>query len=118
MAYPTKVAAGNRKASAVYWPTWAMSGLSGLLTRCASALDLRPGDGSSLGFQQSFGALGGFLHQVSHLGMAGLEVRMDPVVLERFGGRRSDGSDQHLREGSAHIVFQAFFRGYAQQVLD
>src|SRR5712692_6572833 len=104
MAYPTKVAAGSRKASAVYSPTCAMNGLSDLLTGCAPVLDRRPGDGSSLAFEQSFSAVGCFLHQIAHLGVAGLEVRMDAVVFERLGGGWSDGRYQHFREGRADVV--------------
>ena len=52
--------------------------------------------GSSLAFEQRFGALGGFLDQQPHLRVARLEVGMNAVFLERFGGSRSNRGDQHF----------------------
>src|SRR5438270_14069766 len=46
--------------------------------------------------------LRGFIHEVTHLGMRGLDVRREPVLVQPFGGRWPDRRDQHSRKAPAH----------------
>ena len=73
---------------------------------------------SSLAFEQRFGAFGSFLDQKPHLRVAGREVGMNAVFLERFAGSRADRGDQHFRKGRAHIILEALLGGDAQQMID
>src|SRR5579872_7090718 len=97
MPYPTRVETGNRNASPVYSPTLAIQDFF------ISSLALRERGG-------------GFLNEHSHLGMARLEIHVNPEFFQRFAGRRTDRPDHRSRKSVSDLRFDTFLRGDLKQV--
>src|ERR1700704_1112557 len=54
-------------------------------------------------------ALGGFIHEETHLGMRGLDVRREAELAQPLGCRWSNRCNQHVRKSAAHSLFLVLF---------